>query len=83
MFNEFLREQREAAGLSQKEVATKLGYSSAQFISNWERGISAPPVKILRKLAKLYNVKDATLLDTYLTFVVQSIEDEFYSQRKA
>jgi len=32
----WLREKRVTSGLSQAEVAQKLGYSTAQFISNWD-----------------------------------------------
>lgn len=56
-----LKQMRENAGLSQREVADALGYGAAQFPSNWERDISHPPINSIRKLAKLYNV-DAELL---------------------
>jgi transcriptional regulator with XRE-family HTH domain len=41
----FLKERRIAAGLSQIDVSRKLGYTSAQFVSNWERGIAKPRLK--------------------------------------
>jgi transcriptional regulator with XRE-family HTH domain len=47
---EYLKGTRAAAGLSQGQIAEALGYSTSQFISNWERGISAPPVTALKKL---------------------------------
>lgn len=50
-----LKRLRVKAGLKQKEVAARLGYSSPQFISNWERGVSSPPVKVLKQLAGIYN----------------------------
>lgn len=49
-FGDFLREKRMKAGLSQKEVALGLGYTTPQFISNWERGLSNPPISSIRKL---------------------------------
>lgn len=49
------------AGLSQRDVSDTLGYSTPQFISNNERGISAPPLRDIPKLAKLYNT-DARFL---------------------
>lgn len=54
--NEILRDKRLAAGLTQKEVALKFGYSTSQFISNWERGISYPPYKILKQVAEIYQI---------------------------
>lgn len=56
-----LKQMRETAGLSQREVAIELGYGTPQFLSNWERDISHPPINSIRKLAKLYGV-DAELL---------------------
>ena len=49
-----LKEKREAAGLSQLDVSKSLGYTTPQFISNWERGISTPPVKTIKKIEKIY-----------------------------
>ena len=47
-----IKTARTAAGLAQAELATKLGYSSPQFISNWERAESLPPIHTLPKIAK-------------------------------
>lgn len=47
---------RLSVSLSQREVANALGYSTPQFISNWERGISNPPISIVKELAKLYKI---------------------------
>jgi transcriptional regulator with XRE-family HTH domain len=52
----YLKHKRILAGLSQGEVAKTLGYSSAQFVSNWERGISSPPANIIPKVAELYSL---------------------------
>lgn len=56
MLSEFLKTKRIEAGLSQADISKALGYSTPQFISNWERGISAPPVSHVKKLANLYKV---------------------------
>ena len=50
----FLRAKRLEAGLSQDDVAKNFGYSTAQFVSNWERGLAAPPLKTLRRLIDIY-----------------------------
>ena len=52
----FMKNAREAAGLSQQEVGRKLGFGSSQFISNWERGISGPPIKALIRLKSIYKL---------------------------
>ncbi|MGZ3652458.1 MAG: helix-turn-helix domain-containing protein [Bdellovibrionota bacterium] len=53
---EYLQEMRVKAGLTQREVSLELGYSSAQFISNFERGISSPPLKKLKELIRMYRM---------------------------
>jgi transcriptional regulator with XRE-family HTH domain len=52
----FLRERRVKAGLTQMDVATSLSYTTAQFISNWERGISMPPLETLPKISGLLKI---------------------------
>jgi len=50
----YLGKLRRAEGLTQREVAAALGYSSAQFVSNFERGIAAPPVRRLQIYVSSY-----------------------------
>ncbi len=52
----YLRDKRVAAGFTQSEIAGKLGYSTPQFISNFERGLCSPPLKNLKALVKLYRI---------------------------
>jgi transcriptional regulator with XRE-family HTH domain len=63
----FLREKRIAAGLSQLEVAQKLGYSSPQFVSNWERGLVSPPLETLATLIRLYKLNSHDLIRRLLS----------------
>lgn len=62
----FLREARLAKGYSQKEIADALGYSSAQFISNFECGIAVPPLPRMKIMIKLYGLNLNTLMDHVL-----------------
>lgn len=50
----FLRERRERANLTQADVSGRLGYTSPQFISNIERGVSVVPLKTLAKMIHFY-----------------------------
>lgn len=50
-----LKELREKSGLTQAELAKALGYTTPQFVSNWERGLCEPPPEKYPKLAKLLN----------------------------
>jgi transcriptional regulator with XRE-family HTH domain len=57
---------RIARGLSQKEVATALGYATSQVVSDWERGIRSPPGPVYRKLVKLYQVAPQVFYEAIL-----------------
>ena len=50
-----LRELRTKSGLTQNEIATRLGVSG-QTILNWENGIYEPKISQLIQLADLFNV---------------------------
>lgn len=49
----YLRKQK---GWGQDVLADKLGYKSYTTIQKWESGVSDPPLKVLHKLALLFNV---------------------------
>ncbi len=72
----FLKEKRTMASLSQKDVATKLGYSTSQFISNWERGISQPPIHTLRTLAQMYAVSPDQMFQVLLSATIDQVQIE-------
>lgn len=59
----YLKNQREKRGLTQSEVASKLGYGSPQFISNIERGISNVPLKSLKVIIDLYQIQPQEVID--------------------
>jgi transcriptional regulator with XRE-family HTH domain len=58
-----LQKMRLHAKLTQREVGDALGYSSAQFISNFERGIVKPPVEKLKMLIRLYEMPPERLIN--------------------
>lgn len=66
-FGTYLKTKREQCGLTQSEVAQKLGYGSSQFISNIERGISNVPVKALKSLIMLYQLDPGEAVDALLS----------------
>lgn len=79
----FLTHARTAAGLTQKEVADALKYSTSQFISNWERGVSLPPVSAFRTLATLYKLKPDRLVSEVFECRFSELEDEEAATLKA
>ena len=78
----FIRKMRLENDYSQAELAANLGYSSPQFISDWERGISSPPVKKLHKLAGLLKVKVDILFDLLVTLATEQLVDSLSKEFK-
>lgn len=60
-FNENLKVAREALGLSQKEVAEKIGVANSTY-SLYESGNREPNVQTIKKIAKALNVSADRLL---------------------
>ncbi|MDG0816419.1 helix-turn-helix domain-containing protein [Bdellovibrio svalbardensis] len=78
----FLKEGRLKAGLSQKEVSEYLKYDTPQFVSNWERGIAAPPISILKKLADLYKISSEKLFEVVLAEEIRLTEENLRKKFK-
>ena len=78
---DFLKNKRESIGLTQSDVARKLGYSSPQFVSNWERGLANPPVFVLRDLTKMYKVNANQMFDLLVEDVKTDLHREFYASK--
>lgn len=66
----YLRQKRIKKKLSQVEVAKQLGYSS-QFVANWERGISSPPLDVLKDIIDIYGINTKEFFAT-MTEIQQS-----------
>jgi len=61
LMGEFIRAQRKMMELSQRELA-KLTKLSDPYVSQLERGLHAPSVRVLKALAEALNVRAETLL---------------------
>lgn len=68
-FGGYLKEKRELASLSLREVSIELGYSSTQFISNFENGTALPPLNKLKILVKLYKIQKSEVF--HLTYSIK------------
>lgn len=62
-FGTFLKNKRVHASLTQRDVADHMGYTTPQFISNWERGLIAPPLQTIRELIDLYGCSAKEVCD--------------------
>jgi transcriptional regulator with XRE-family HTH domain len=56
-----LKKYRRLFGLSQKDVAAKLGLSDTSTLSRWEKGVSMPNLLHLFRLSRLYRTMPTEL----------------------
>lgn len=52
----YLAAGRNEKNLTQRHMQKRLAYSSAQFISNFERGLAKPPIPKLREFIEIYDL---------------------------
>lgn len=80
-----LKKARVGLGMSQKDVTNRLGYESAQVVSDWERGQAPLPMKQLFHLAEILNLDKDRLFELLLDFSVeklrQNMESEFSNMK--
>lgn len=74
--NEIIREKRKTLGLTQEQVAERLGVS-APAVNKWEKGASYPDVTLLPPLARLLGTDLNTLLCFRDGLSQQEIEELF------
>lgn len=55
-FSSNLRYLRKQKGMSQEDLANKLGYKSFTTIQKWESGVSEPSVSTVKKIAGIFGV---------------------------
>lgn len=75
-----IREQREALGLSQDDLARQI-FVSRQTVSNWERGKTCPDVQSLLLLSNLFGVSVDVLVrgdEETMTKAIENYELERY-----
>lgn len=78
----FLRKAREESQMSQRQVADALGYTSPQFISNFERGLCSPPLNKLRVLIDLYELNPNKVMGLILDEQKKHLERNLLKRRK-
>lgn len=69
IIGDFFKQKRLETGLTQNDVAKSLGWSNAQFVSNWERGKCLPPKSVLFDLIQMCKIskKELVNIHTYAT----------------
>lgn len=69
-----LRRYRQAEGLTQIQLAEKIGVSP-QAIASWENGRRVPRLKYLEKLSKALHANIATLNDSRTSLVIRDFPE--------
>ena len=65
-FGQKLRKLREEKGMSQQELAKRLGYKTNSYVSDMERGKFIPSQQKLREIAKALGVPFSIIKDSLL-----------------
>lgn len=60
-----IRKYREMSGMTQKQLANKLGINNSR-ISNWEQGANNPPADLIADICEALNVSASELLGVKL-----------------
>lgn len=74
-----IRKYREMKGMTQLQVAEKLGYESTQFISLCERGLSKVPIETMGTLAVVLDIPKTKLINV----LVNDYKDQATKQFEA
>jgi transcriptional regulator with XRE-family HTH domain len=83
IFGELIRKQRERCNLTQKDVADALELTSAQFVSNIERGIAFPPIESIPALARVFNMPARKIVEElYSAKHAELDDDEQFTMKK-
>lgn len=62
----FLQSKRLESKLTQRELASKLSNMDSQFVSNWERGLCAPPSHAFEKIIDVLKLNREKLVEVML-----------------
>ncbi len=77
----YLKNKRVETNLTQKELAHSLGDMNSQFVSNWERGLCAPPSHCFQKLIELLKINREQLVSVMLEDSRSVIEAKIYKKK--
>ena len=76
-----LQVKRETLRFTRSELARKLGIRP-QFVSNWERGTSYPPMDRLARIVKLFKLNKKHILELYIEETTSEKIKEFHAAMK-
>ncbi len=74
------KEARERKGITQRELSQKMNYATPQFVSNWERGISLPPVRSLKTLCSEIDLELNGVIEFILDKKIKHFKNEMLEE---
>ena len=77
----FLKRKRIDSGYTQAELASSLGDVHSQFVSNWERGLCAPPSHCFQKLIEVLKLSREKLVEVMLADSRVAIEAKVFKKK--
>ncbi|MCM2353864.1 MAG: helix-turn-helix domain-containing protein [Pseudobdellovibrio sp.] len=79
---QYLKEKRVSSGFTQAELAGKLGDVHTQFVSNWERGMCAPPNHCFQLLISVLDLNRDKLVKVMLADSKKIISKKVFAKPK-
>jgi transcriptional regulator with XRE-family HTH domain len=73
---QLLKDARERAGLSQKDLAQQLQYESPQFISNIERGLATIPADKLIEICEILDKRPSAFIQAFKEDYLDELDDK-------
>lgn len=77
----YLKEQRIAQSFTQAELAQKLKVH-VQFVSNWERGMCAPPLHCFHHLIEILELDREHVVEVMLSDTKKVIESKVFKNKR-
>lgn len=77
----YLKEKRLIANLTQAELSQALKVH-VQFVSNWERGLCAPPSHCFNQLIEVLDLNREELVNVMVTDSRIAIEEKIFKKKK-
>ena len=76
----YLQKKRLEKNLTQNELAHSVGKIHTQFVSNWERGLCAPPSHAFAKLIEVLKIDQKALVEIMLQDSLMVIQSKVYKK---
>lgn len=78
----YLKNKRVSANLSQAALAEQLGYTTPQFVSNWERGACSPPPDKFYEIVSILKINKDEFVDLLLDIEEQSLRSLLFRSKR-